>query len=97
MVISSLLRGGIRGVVWPRTRQKEIAMKAVLSFAVAVLTVSLSGCAHDSTVAVRESSQDSKYDTAYMARVEHASRGRGVDVKWINPPEKKKKTGDKKD
>ena len=72
-------------------------MKAALSFAVAILTVSLSGCAHDSSLAARDSSQDSKYDTAYMAKVETVSRGRGVHVTWINPPEKKKKTGDKND
>lgn len=71
-------------------------MKAVLCFAVAILTVSLSGCATDS-LAVRESKQQSTLDTEYMARVEQASRGRGVYVTWVNPPEKKSKTGDRKD
>jgi hypothetical protein len=62
-------------------------MKALCSLPVAVLIVSLSACASNSATLVSHSSQ---YDTAYMAKVEQVSRGRGVVIKWVNPPEKKK-------
>ena len=64
-------------------------MKAVPSLAFAFLVVSLSGCATtDSSFATAQN--ESRYDEEYIARVEQASRGRGVTVKWLNPPEKKK-------
>ena len=73
-------------------------MKAVFAcFAVAILTLSLSACATTADSTLASNSDDSKYDTEYMAKVEHASRGRGVHVTWINPPEKRKKSGDKQD
>ena len=28
-------------------------------------------------------------DALYVARVEHAARTRGVEVKWVNPPRKR--------
>jgi hypothetical protein len=94
-VLSSLLRPETGGVRWPRTSRKEVAMKAVPCFAVAILVSSLSGCATDSSLANRASSEDSRYDTVYMAKVEQVSRGRGVHVTWINPP--RKKSGEKDD
>lgn len=72
-------------------------MKAVPCFAVAILVASLSACATTDNSLAANPSSSSKYDTAYMAAVEQASRGRGVHVTWINPPEKKRKTGDKPD
>jgi hypothetical protein len=65
-------------------------MKVVSCLAVAVLAASLSGCATDTRLVAADSTEESKYDLEYMARVEQASRGRGVTVKWLNPPEKKK-------
>jgi hypothetical protein len=72
-------------------------MKAVASFAVAVLAVSMSGCATTDNNLAANSASSSKYDQEYMSAVENASRGRGVYVTWVNPPEKKKKSGDKQD
>jgi hypothetical protein len=62
-------------------------MKALCSLPVAILVLSLSACASNSaTMADRPS----PYDEAYMAKVEQVSRGRGVIVKWVNPPAAKK-------
>jgi hypothetical protein len=74
-------------------------MKALRSFAVAILVVALPGCAATSTSTRAVASSDSQYDTEYMAKVEQASRGRGVLVQWINPPLKRDrpKDDDKRD
>ena len=66
-------------------------MKAFLCLPVAVLVVSLSGCATDSRFVAKN---DSKYDEAYIAKVEQLSRARGVTVKWMNPPARKKQAVD---
>jgi len=65
-------------------------MKALCSLPVAVLVLSLSACASNSATLADNSADKSPYDLAYMAKVEQVSRGRGVVVRWVNPPEKKK-------
>ena len=71
-------------------------MKAFLCLPVAVLAVSLSGCASNSSMASNSMSSESKYDEAYIAKVDRISRDRGVVVKWVNPPRKKKPVDDDK-
>lgn len=75
-------------------------MKRVIAIA---LLCSLSACASmsgkDSYTGQNKLSQlqtsSSGYDELYMAKVEQQARIRGVEVKWVNPPQapKSKKGG----
>ena len=51
----------------------------------------LVGCASSGTAQMAPGARnlDSEYDIAYMAAVERASEGAGVEVIWINPPAKR--------
>lgn len=77
-------------------------MNTVLRLALAVVAAAaLSACAsHKSHLAGSQpvpaaqqqvSSDAQTYDMLYMAQVEYLARNRGVDVRWVNPPKKKKR------
>jgi hypothetical protein len=67
-------------------------MKALVSLPVAVLFVSLAGCASSGQYAstTTYNASHSEIDYEYMSKVERVSRGRGVVVKWVNPPLKRR-------
>ena len=64
-------------------------MKAThLASVLAVSAVVLAGCASQDQMA-RSTVPHDVDDAAYVAAVEHIARERGIDVRWVNPPQKR--------
>lgn len=64
-------------------------MKAThLASVLVVSAVVLAGCASQDKTA-RATVPHDVDDTAYVAQVEHSARDRGVEVRWVNPPQKR--------
>ncbi|NUS39196.1 MAG: hypothetical protein HOQ02_09260 [Lysobacter sp.] len=64
-------------------------MKAThLASVLAVSVVVLAGCASQNKMARATVPHDID-DQAYIAQVEQTARTRGVEVRWINPPQKR--------
>jgi hypothetical protein len=70
---------------------EEVVMKALRMVSVGWATLALgavaflSGCASTGSAAMAQGNKIQR-DRDYMAAVEHAARGRGVNVVWVNPP-----------
>lgn len=64
-------------------------MKAThLASVLVVSVVVLAGCASQDKTA-RATTPHDVDDAAYVAQVEHSARDRGVEVRWVNPPQKR--------
>jgi hypothetical protein len=64
-------------------------MKATqLASVLAVSTAMLAGCAGQSQTA-RATIPHDVDDAAYVATVENYDRTHGIDVRWVNPPQKR--------
>lgn len=55
-------------------------------FCLASASLLLSACATTGDPPVSHQPTSLKYDSDYMAAVEHASDKAGVEVLWVNPP-----------
>lgn len=58
---------------------------------IALAVLAMAGCTgmHQKSTTVAKNWQVD--DQAYIARVEHTARNRGVSVRWVNPPQKRVK------